>query len=257
MNVLVDGRTFTKKSAGISTFLKCSLQEWANKSPQNNFWVFVPKKKDETISFSCFPANVHFINIQFYGFIPNLFLLLLCIPYYIRKYKIDLYYSPVPCIPYFLPKRVKKLIVVHDVVNIAYKDTMQLRNKIANSLLFERSIINADYLWTNSEYTKLQVEKYFRERKCRNIFVGCSVDDNIFKRNVISKEKHQQILKRIGINHRFILFVGTLEPRKNLSFLLSLMPKLYKDYKLQLVIVGARGWKDSNIFEIVNTRWRN
>lgn len=88
MNVLVDGRTFTKKSAGISTFLKCSLQEWANKSPQNNFWVFVPKKKDETISFSCFPANVHFINIQFYGFIPNLFLLLLCIPYYIRKYKI-------------------------------------------------------------------------------------------------------------------------------------------------------------------------
>ena len=30
------------------------------------------------------------------------------------------------------------------------------------------------------------------------------------------------------------------------------MPKLYKDYKLQLVIVGARGWKDSNIFEIVN-----
>ena len=252
MNVLVDGRTFTKKSAGISTFLKCSLQEWANKSPQNNFWVFVPKKKDETISFSCFPANVHFINIQFYGFIPNLFLLLLCIPYYIRKYKIDLYYSPVPCIPYFLPKRVKKLIVVHDVVNIAYKDTMQLRNKIANSLLFERSIINADYLWTNSEYTKLQVEKYFRERKCRNIFVGCSVDDNIFKRNVISKEKHQQILKRIGINHRFILFVGTLEPRKNLSFLLSLMPKLYKDYKLQLVIVGARGWKDSNIFDIVN-----
>jgi len=127
-----------------------------------------------------------------------------------------------------------------------------LRNKIANSLLFERSIINADYLWTNSEYTKLQVEKYFRERKCRNIFVGCSVDDNIFKRNVISKEKHQQMLKRIGINHRFILFVGTLEPRKNLSFLLSLMPKLYKDYKLQLVIVGARGWKDSNIFEIVN-----
>lgn len=45
MNVLVDGRTFTKKSAGISTFLKCSLQEWANKSPQNNFWVFVPKKR--------------------------------------------------------------------------------------------------------------------------------------------------------------------------------------------------------------------
>ncbi len=34
MNVLVEGRNFTMESAGISTFLKCSLQEWANKSPQ-------------------------------------------------------------------------------------------------------------------------------------------------------------------------------------------------------------------------------
>ena len=67
MNVLVDGRTFTKKSAGISTFLKCSLQEWANKSPQNNFWVFVPKKKDETISFSCYSTrNIGTRSPQFY-----------------------------------------------------------------------------------------------------------------------------------------------------------------------------------------------
>lgn len=44
MNVLVDGRTFTKKSAGISTFLKCSLQEWANKSPQIIFGYLFLKK---------------------------------------------------------------------------------------------------------------------------------------------------------------------------------------------------------------------
>ena len=63
-------------------------QSWFDKAVADfNKALKVAQKKDETISFSCFPANVHFINIQFYGFIPNLFLLLLCIPYYIRNIK--------------------------------------------------------------------------------------------------------------------------------------------------------------------------
>ena len=41
-----------------------------------------------------------------------------------------------------------------------------------------------------------RLKNILEKEKCRNIFVGCSVDDNIFKRNVISKEKHQQILKK-------------------------------------------------------------
>ena len=48
-----------------------------------------------------------------------------------------------------------------------------------------------------------------------------------------------------------LLFVGSLEPRKNLSFLLRLMPDLYREHGIQLVVVGGKGWKNSDLRPIV------
>jgi glycosyltransferase involved in cell wall biosynthesis len=49
------------------------------------------------------------------------------------------------------------------------------------------------------------------------------------------------VLRKYNIETKFILTVGTLEPRKNLQFLLSLMPALAAE-SLELVIVGKKGW---------------
>ena len=37
MNIIIDGRPFVASSAGISTFLKCSVQAWANECPSDRF----------------------------------------------------------------------------------------------------------------------------------------------------------------------------------------------------------------------------
>ena len=50
----------------------------------------------------------------------------------------------------------------------------------------------------------------------------------------------------------FLFFVGSFQPRKNLPFLLSLMPDLYKK-GLQLLVVGGKGWKNTSISEIINS----
>ena len=60
MNIVVDGRAFTKVSAGISTFLKCSLLEWAKQQPNNSFWVLLPHEQDITLEFEDRPLNLHF-----------------------------------------------------------------------------------------------------------------------------------------------------------------------------------------------------
>lgn len=52
-----------------------------------------------------------------------------------------------------------------------------------------------------------------------------------------------------------MLFVGSLEPRKNLSFLLNVFKELHtKHDNIQLVIVGARKWGNTNIAEIINSK---
>lgn len=254
MNIVVDGRAFTKVSAGISTFLKCSLLEWAKQQPNNSFWVLLPHEQDITLEFEDRPLNLHFYTVQNRWLLklPNLILVLLIIPFLIRKVRAAIYYSPVPLLPFLIPKYCKTLLVVHDVVNIEFANTMDLRNKIATKLFYNRSIKKCDFLWANSHYTSSKIRAYFPHRKSKEIYVGCSIDQSVFHRQSISVQEQKKIKESFGIKGRFLLFVGSLEPRKNLEFLLRLMPNLYLNYGVQLVVVGGKGWKSSYIYDIVN-----
>ena len=255
MRVLVDGRPFVRSAAGISTFLRCSLLSLSKLYPNDQIYLFLPKINDNTVLLE-FPNNVNIIKFNniITNKLPNLLLLLLVVPFLVRKYKIDLYYSPVPCIPYFLPKNVKTLIVVHDVVNIEYSQTTTLRNKIANFILLNRSINVADHLWANSNYTANKVKKYFPKRQQKNIYVGCSIDTSIYRKKIINESEFEKLQDKWHISNQYYLFVGSLEPRKNLEYLLQeIVPEVYSIYKIPLIVVGARGWKDSKIFKIIDT----
>lgn len=74
----------------------------------------------------------------------------------------------------------------------------------------------------------------------------------IFRKVNIDEATKNEILHEYGLEDRFLLFVGTLEPRKNLSFLLKIMPEIYKKTGCKLLVVGASGWKNSDIAQIIN-----
>lgn len=254
MNILVDGRTFVKTSAGISTFLQGSLKAWALQRPKDTFILALPQECDSSLDELVLPDNVTWVisKKRIFKWLPNLVWLSIMMPILCLKYQIDIYFTPVPCIPFFLRKKVKKIIVVHDVVNIEYKDTMEWANKIASWLFFNRSIKNADIIWANSNYTKSAVEKYYSTRKCKDIFVGCAINREIYKCFDVRPEEALSVRRKYGIEDNFLLFVGSLEPRKNLSFLLSIMPEIWKRENIKLVVVGAKGWKETGISTIIN-----
>jgi glycosyltransferase involved in cell wall biosynthesis len=53
---------------------------------------------------------------------------------------------------------------------------------------------------------------------------------------------------RLDLERPYLLFVGTLEPRKNLPLLFDALSLLRRHVDVQLLIVGARGWLDEPIF---------
>ncbi len=253
MIILIDGRTFTATSAGISTFLKDCIMAWATLNPGDTFNIVLPKPVHETFTRDGLPGNViveEHSNALFRR-LPNLVWLLTMMPILARRWKAEIYFSPVPCLPYLLPKSIKKIIVVHDVVNIEFQHTMQWTNVLINKMFFNRSIKKADIIWTNSLYTQNKVKQYFPQRQCQDIFTGASIDRSIYHTLKLSEEEKAATMQAYAIRHPFILFVGSLEPRKNLSFLLSLMPVLWLRKKVQLVVVGGKGWKNSHIRSIV------
>lgn len=253
MNIIIDGRPFVTSSAGISMFLKGSLIAWAGLRPEDNFIVALPRALDVTFSAESMPGNVKFVHRSnaVLRRLPNLVWLNSVFPILARQYKADVFYSALPCIPFFMPKKVKKVIVVHDVVNIEHASTMEWTNKLSNFLFFNRSVKNAEVLWTNSQYTRHRVNDYYPSIRCNEIFTGCAIDTKVYRKLNISDSERAKILGKYSIKGDFLLFVGSLEPRKNLGFLLSLMPEIYRRTGMQLVVVGGKQWRSSSLKSIV------
>jgi glycosyltransferase involved in cell wall biosynthesis len=72
-------------------------------------------------------------------------------------------------------------------------------------------------------------------------------------RRVESEEERQRVRHSYGLPRRLMLYVGTLEPRKNLVRLLEAYACLRARYNIDqpLVFVGRRGWKDDAAFAAV------
>lgn len=253
MNILVDGRIWSLYSAGVGTFFTSAIFEWAQQCDTDIFYIILPKGLDSKYELPELPNNIRLLDYsgKFPKMLPNIIILQLLVPYLCRKLHAELYYAPVPHLPYFIPSKVKTMVTVHDVVNIEMAHTMSWTNRLATSVFFGKAIKKADLLWTNSHYTKSKVDEYFPKRHCQSIFVGDSVDQHFFFQKNLSEATRNEIKQKYGINNRFLLFVGSLEPRKNLGFLLQIIPDLYKEQQIQLFVVGAKGWKNSALRTIV------
>ena len=253
MNILIDGRVWSRNAAGVTSFLSGALFSWAQLRKEDTLFVLLPKGLDASLELTSLPGNIRLLDYShsFPKRLPNILILQLLVPHLCRKYAIDLYYSPVPHLPFCLPARVKTMVTVHDVVNLEMAQTMAWTNWLASRMSFSRSVRQADYLWTNSRYTRERVEHYFPQRRAKDIFVGAAVDRSLFYPRHLSPDQKQDVRKRYGIQGQFALFVGSLEPRKNLDFLLRLMPELYKE-NIRLVVVGGKGWKNSSLKKTID-----
>jgi glycosyltransferase involved in cell wall biosynthesis len=70
-------------------------------------------------------------------------------------------------------------------------------------------------------------------------------------RPIRQRQRLEEVRRRYGLAQRFILYVGTIEPRKNLPRLLEAFARLCRDDGIphQLVLVGARGWGCEAVFQ--------
>lgn len=101
-----------------------------------------------------------------------------------------------------------------------------------------------------SENTKRDVVRFFsvEEEKIAVINPGIT-----YKK--LTDEEARRITKDLALPEKYFLYVGTLEPRKNLNALIKAFDRLHQEYpQYQLVVVGGRGWLYSQLLEAINKR---
>lgn len=162
------------------------------------------------------------------------------IPKLIKKLKPDYVWELSHIGPFAIPKNIKRILTIHDLTSILFPEHHTFRNTFIHKLLLPRSIKNADIILTPSETTKNDIEQLYSPKA--KIHVTPLGADHI---------KEIATPKTTKKTEKYILFIGTIEPRKNLEILIDAFDELKKSHKIphQLIIAGNAGWKSKAILK--------
>lgn len=163
----------------------------------------------------------------------------------------DIFYSPHINFSSFSNKT-KSVITIHDLSFLRYPEFFSFRKNLWHQAInIKKSINKYDKIVAVSQNTKNDIIELLKvsEKKIEVIYPG--LPD--YPKN--DKEWPNDYLKiEYGINSDYILYFGTIEPRKNISGLISAY-NLLRDKGLNclLVLVGAWGWKTKE----VKNKWQS
>ncbi|MEW6696499.1 MAG: glycosyltransferase family 4 protein [Bacillota bacterium] len=156
--------------------------------------------------------------------------------------------------PSYIP-RIFRGKTVATVCDMSYRLFPQYhpRRRVALFRLFEHRMCRANKIITISQNSKKEIIELLGipEEKIAVTYLGASAE---FKPMMIYKEQIRLLRAKYNLPETFILYVGTIEPRKNLERLIgafSVMKQqgVYKDVKL--VLAGGKGWLYEQVFKSV------
>ena len=137
--------------------------------------------------------------------------------------------------------------VIHDAVSWNFSRTISWKNRFYFLPLEKIAINRYNLIITVSEFSRQELVSVFPEKASRIVSCGNAVASASSR---ISPEEGLKLRKKWDLPERYLLFVGTLEPRKNIPFLIELMGDLRRRCPgVGLVIAGREGWGRTAVHE--------
>lgn len=242
MNIGVDAYyLFSQKNTGIGSHVLNLLNELSKIDTQNHYFLYTPIVKNIKYHGSII-ANPNFQVIEVNNFLKKsrrLWLQHFSLIRQIKKDKIDFFLGSGEYLPILLPSYIKKAIIIYDVVFKIFPETVSFINKLFYNTLFRYCLHITDFIFTISNNSRKEIVQHLNPGDKTIFTIPCGIDLKKYLYN-------GKIIKK-----NYILFVGTLQPRKNLINLLKAYIMIHEQIKEKLVIVGASGWKNSNLVEFI------
>lgn len=167
------------------------------------------------------------------------------IPRLLKKYKADLFLSPDGYLS--LNTKVPQLPVIHDLSFVHRpKDLTSLMSRHYN-YFFPRFAQKAKRVATVSEYSKEDIARTFNIESDK---IDVVYSANVKNLKPVDSASQEKIRKKHTSGNPYILFVGALHPRKNITGLLKAFElfKTQKNSNMKLLIVGGKMHKTGEIF---------
>ena len=166
----------------------------------------------------------------------------------------DVLFMPIQQLPILRRKKMRTIAVIHDLAFHEYGPQFRTKDWLLLHTFSAQVAREADIIIAVSDATKQDIKKYYgREKNVHVVHHG--IDHARFR--VFSDTEKQAGFKKLqetypDIKQNYMLFVGQIQPRKNIEKLVESF-ELLKHPELQLVIAGGHGWNNKEIFERIKT----
>ena len=256
MKVGVDVRVLSTGShSGIEEYTSDLLGELTKNNPETEFKLFSSSFKipnfnydwadQSNVSFaiSKMPSRLLFVSSKFINW-----------PKIDKKIGgVDVFLSP----HFFsaLSRDCRSISIFHDLAFLRYPEFFSIKQNFWHKFQInsKKRIEQSDHIIAVSQSTKNDLIDLLGVDP-KNITVAYPGVNNSL-RIAVSKEKKIKVRQKYNLSENFILFVGTLEPRKNVVGAIKafeLVKSEVNDDNLDLVLMGRKGWLSDEIFESIN-----
>jgi len=190
--------------------------------------------------------NVHVRAGQIRGRVGRMLWSQTVLPWQAGRDHVDVFWGPGHRLPRYLPRSIARVVTIHDLVWKHAGETMRPLSRFMDSTLMPEAVRLADRVIAVSRSTADALEAEFpaARGKVRVVYPGATE---------LEAPDGPESLSALGVDQPYFLFVGTLEPRKNLKRLLGAYARLPESLRLacRLVIAGGKGWGGVNVPQLL------
>jgi len=174
----------------------------------------------------------------------------LLLPQACRREGIDLLHCPKSAIPFRSPCPV--VVTLHDLIPLRHPETEKFAARLYWRLQIPIAARRSDFIITDSEHARQEIMADFHVpgERIRAIMLGFDPDMNRAR----DEASARKVRDRYHLPDNYILYVGTIQPRKNLATLIEAFHLLKREQGIssKLVIVGRKGWLYDQLFSRIN-----
>jgi glycosyltransferase involved in cell wall biosynthesis len=173
------------------------------------------------------------------------------LPMYLRAQPVDILQVQY-ITPFFVSRKIKIVTIVHDVSFRVFPKLVGKMDLFFLRILMPLSLRRADKIVGVSQFTVAEIKKYYKIKEEKLAWIHNAVADSFLEN--YTHEQLETVRKKYNLPRNFILYIGTLQPRKNLPALIeafvSLPTEKRGDWKL--VLAGGLGHNfDTKIEEFI------
>lgn len=222
MKVAIDVQTTLGQKTGFGFYVE-NLIKNIQKIDQKNKYFFIKPDSDKDLSTL---KRLIWDQIKF--------------PRFAEKKQVDIIHQP--CFSSLIfHQNVKTVVTVHDIINVRFANELPFFSRQYFKRFMPFSYHGADQIICDSIYTKNDLVKYLKISEKKITVVHLAANEIFYQK--VSLAQIKRIKEKYNTGDHYFLHTGTINPRKNLQFLVRVFAQISKKYpKYKFVVIGKKGW---------------